>query len=192
MIYLGAKFKRHTSVLSSLFRRNKIVGYLDTIIECTDKLLDRWRMNNKDPTYVHLDMVKQTQQLLINIFGFIGFDYDLHTLDNENNKLARALHIYINTTVIFTQLPELMGRIYLYFNFKYQRARQIIDQYLNKMIEQELKETSITRVKRKRTSFIASLVTSLHETGETTNVKENKKGRVVQVMKLLYICTISK
>jgi hypothetical protein len=71
-------------------------------------------------------MVKQTQQLLIDIFGFIGFDYDLHTLDNENdnctNELARAPHIYINTTVIFTQLPEVMGRIYLYFNLEYQRA----------------------------------------------------------------------
>lgn len=62
------------------------------------------------------------------------------------------------------------------------------------MIEQELKETPIMKAERKKTSFIASLVTSLHETEnfETTNVEKNQKGRVVQVLKLLHIYTMSK
>ena len=128
-------------------------------------------------------MIEQAQLLLIDIFGLIGFDYDLHTLDNKDynctNEFVQALYIYISTTLIFTQLPEVMGRIYLFFNLKYRRAQRIIDQYLNQMIDQELKETSITRAERKKTSFIASLVTSLQETEffETTNVEENKKGR---------------
>jgi hypothetical protein len=61
-------------------------------------------------------MVEQAQQLLIDIFGLIGFDYDLHTLDDKadncTNEFVQALYIYISTTVIFAQLPEVMGRIY--------------------------------------------------------------------------------
>jgi hypothetical protein len=135
-------------------------------------------------------MVKQTQQLFIDIFGFIGFDYDLHALDNTDdngtNEFARALHIYTSTSMIFAQLPEAMGRIYLFFNLEYRRARQIIDQHLNQMIERELKEIPMTRAKRKRTSFIASLVASLHETEnvETANIEENKKGRSASMLNL--------
>jgi cytochrome P450 len=166
-----------------LFRRHKIAEHLDTIVQCTDKLLCRWRSDNNDPTCIYLNMVEQSQQLLIDIFGLIGFDYDLHTLDNENddstNELVHALYTYISTTVMFTQLPEVMGRIYLFFNLRYRRAQHIIDRYLNQMIEQELKDTLITRAERKKTSFIASLVTSLQENEifETTDVEENKKGR---------------
>ena len=192
MIYLGAKFKRHSSVLTTLFRRNKIFGYLETIVECTDKLVARWYTLSNCPNYIHFDMVKQTQQLLIDIFGMIGFGYNLHTLDDNDdhnrNELARALHIYIKTTVIFTQLPEVIGSIYLLFNLRYRPARQIIDQYLNQMIDEELQQTSVTRSERHRTSFIASLVTSLCESEnlETTHFEENKKGRSTQVLKSFF------
>ncbi len=108
--------------LTSLFRRNKIVEYLDTIVACIDKLLTQWHINNKDPTYIHLNMVKKTQQILIDTFGLIGFDYDLHTLDDKDDN---------STIVIFTQLPEVIGCIYLFFNLQYRQARKIIDQYLN-------------------------------------------------------------
>jgi hypothetical protein len=110
-------------VLSSLFRRNKIIGHLDTIVDCTDKLLNRWRTQNNNPTYIHLNMVEQTQHLLLAIFGFIGSDYDLQLLSDEDghskNDLTHAIHTHLNTTVIFAQLPTVIGRVYLFFNVRY-------------------------------------------------------------------------
>lgn len=153
------------------------------MIICTDKLLDRWRAENENPNYVHLHVIEEIQQLLIDIFGLIGFGYDLHALDNDDssdkNELAHALHTYIDTTVMFAQLPEFIGRLYLLCNLKYRRARRVIDRSLNQMIEQELQEASETKAERKMTSFITSLITSMREvesTEMTSDNDENKKG----------------
>ncbi|CAF2409425.1 unnamed protein product [Rotaria sp. Silwood2] len=179
----GAKFKRHASVISSLFRRGKILIHLDTIINCTDKLLDRWRIHYNDPTKIHLNMIEQSQQLLLAIFGFIAFDYDLETLDdnseNSQNELTQALYSLLNTMQILLQLPTFLGRIFFFLNFKARRARTIIDRYLEKMIEHELNTTIDMRMERKRTCFIASLVTSLQENEklEAAKPEEEKKGR---------------
>ncbi|CAF4399075.1 unnamed protein product [Rotaria sp. Silwood2] len=178
----GAKFKRHASVISSLFRRGKILIHLDTIINCTDKLLDRWRIHYNDPTKIHLNMIEQSQQLLLAIFGFIAFDYDLETLDdnseNSQNELTQALYSLLNTMQILLQLPTFLGRIFFFLNFKARRARTIIDRYLEKMIEHELNTTIDMRMERKRTCFIASLVTSLQENEklEAAKPEEEKKG----------------
>ena len=40
---------RHASVCSPLFRRGKVLMYLHTITDCTDRLLDRWRIHFNDP-----------------------------------------------------------------------------------------------------------------------------------------------
>ena len=121
--------------------------------------------------------------MLIDIFGFIGFDYDLHALDNGNDsdrkELTGALHTYINTTVMFAQLPGVIGRIYLFCNREYRQTRTIIDRHLNQMIEQELHEPTKTRAERKRTSFIASLISSLNdvEASKAANhAEENRRG----------------
>ncbi|CAF4532379.1 unnamed protein product [Rotaria sp. Silwood1] len=178
----GAQYKRHASVISSLFRRGKILVHLDTIIDCTDKLLDRWRIHYNDPTKIHLNMIEQSQQLLLAIFGFIAFNYDLETLDDNSedskNELTQAFYSLLNTMQIVFQLPKFLGRVLLFLNFKARRARTIIDRYLEKMIEQELNTTINMRIERKRTCFIASLVTSLQEDEklEATKPEEEKKG----------------
>ncbi len=180
---LGASYKRHFSIVSPLFRRNKLNAYLDTIIDCTDKLLARWRTYNNDPTEIHLNMIEQSQQLLLAIFGYVGFDYDLQTLDDEynsnKNELTHALHIHLDAAITCMKLPTIIGRIYLLLNLKYRRARSTIDHYLQQMIEQELRETSEMRAERKRTSLIASLVDSLQqdEKLEAKKSEETKKGR---------------
>ncbi|CAF1142003.1 unnamed protein product [Rotaria sp. Silwood1] len=177
----GAKYKRHTSVSYSLFRGSKIFMHLDTIIDCTDKLLDRWRQIN-DPTKIYLNMNEQTQQLLLAIFGFIAFDYDLQILDNECEKgqkeLVSSMETFFNTTVRIVEMPAIIGRIYLFLNFKYRRARLIINQYIQRIIDQELKETVAMRAERKRTSLIASLISSLQqdENIEAKKREEDKRG----------------
>jgi cytochrome P450 len=182
MKILGAEYHRHSTIVKPLFRRNKVNAYYDTIIDCTDKLLNRWRNYNNDTKQIHLNMIEQCQQLLLAIFGYVAFDYDLQTLDDEynsrTNELTQAFHIHLGAGSAVLQLPTIMGRIYLY-NPVYRRARSIIDRYLHQMIEQELRETSEARAERKRTSLIASLVDSLQkdEKLEEKKPEEEKKGQ---------------
>ncbi|CAM4800059.1 unnamed protein product [Rotaria magnacalcarata] len=178
----GPKFKRHTTIISPLFRRAKISAHVDTIIDCTDKLLNRWRNYNNNPTDIHLNLIEQSQQLLLAIFGFVAFDYDLQTLDEEDrsneNELTHALRINLKTSIFVARLPMFIARIYLVLNYEYRQARMTIDRYLQQMIDQELRETAETRTQRRKTSLIASLVTSLQEDElfEATKSEKHKKG----------------
>ncbi|CAF1313026.1 unnamed protein product [Rotaria sordida] len=56
----GAKYKRWASATNPLFRGSKVLMHLDIIIDCTDKLLARWRQID-DPTKTHLNMNEQTR-----------------------------------------------------------------------------------------------------------------------------------
>jgi cytochrome P450 len=179
---LGAKFKRHGAVSMPLFRRAKILPNFDLIIDWTDKLLDKWRAQPKD--LIHTDIVQQTENLLLQIFGFIAFDFDLdafvdHTHTKGKNELCEALHDVLNILNIVFFSPTLFSRIFLTLNLRYRRARATIEKYLYRMIEQELGESEESRVKRKRTSLIASLVTSLQqdEKLEASKREEDKRGK---------------
>lgn len=86
---LGSQYKRHILVVMPLFRRAKILPQIDTIIECTDKLLHNWR--NQNDGQIHTDIVDQCQKLLLNIFSLIAFDYDLHTLDDTTDQTSSQL-----------------------------------------------------------------------------------------------------
>jgi cytochrome P450 len=135
-------------------------------------------------------MIDQSQQLLLAIFGFIAFDYDLQTLDDNcehnQNELTQAFYTLLNTMQTIFQLPTFLGRIFIALNFKVRRARAVIDQYLERMIEHELNASSEMRAERKRTSFIASLITSLQEDEklEATKSEEEKKGRLSKQQKI--------
>ncbi|UJR10982.1 hypothetical protein I4U23_015167 [Adineta vaga] len=177
----GSAFKRHSSIVTPLFRRYKVNAYLDTINDCTDKLLSRWKNSNDESNKIHLNMIEQCQQLLLSIFGFVAFEYDLQTLDDQynyqRNELTEAFHIHLGAAVYAIQLPMILAKLYL-LNPTYRRAKTIIDRYLNEMIEQELRETSDMRTARKKTSLIASLVASLQqdESIEEKKSEEDKKG----------------
>ena len=152
-------------------------------MDCTDRLLDRWRTHYTDPKQVQLNMIEQSQQLLMAVFGFIAFDYDLHTLDDdsnsEQNELTQAFYSLLNTMQILFRLPVSVARLFWFLNFKARRARAVIDRYLEKMIEHEQNASEDTRAARKRTTLIASLVTSLQqdEQLEAAKPEEEKKGR---------------
>jgi hypothetical protein len=166
---------------------------LDPIIDCTDKLLTRWRTYYNDPEEIHLNLIEQSQQLLLAIFGYVAFDYDLQTLDDEyntnKNELTHALHIHLDAILICIQLPRIITQIYLLLNIKYRQSRSTIDRHLQQMIEQELRETPQMRTERKRTSLIASLVDSLQqdEKLEANKSEETKKGRLIIYKKLFHI-----
>ena len=178
----GPIYKRHFGIIAPLFRRNKLNAHLDTIYDCTEKLLLRWRNYNNDSTKVHLNMIEQSQQLLLAIFGYVAFDYDLQTLDDEynsnKNQLTQAFHDHLQAAVVCIQLPTILARLYLLLSLQYRRSIATINRHLERMIEQELRQTPETRAQRKRTSLIASLVDSLQsdEILEETKSEENKKG----------------
>jgi cytochrome P450 len=181
ILILGAQFKRHAAVTLPLFRRAKVISNFDLINDCVDKLLDNWHKKPKD--HIHTDITQQSQNLLLQIFGLIAFDYDLQTLDYDYNKkatneLTQALNDLLPVWEIVLYAPKAFSTVYLKLNYRYQQARRIIKKHLDRMIEQELNEDPKLRLERKRTCLIASLVDSLHqdENAEAMKSEEEKKG----------------
>ncbi|CAF2961875.1 unnamed protein product, partial [Rotaria sp. Silwood2] len=160
-----AKHKRHAALSGPLFRRAKIISNLDLIVNCTDKLLEQWRSKSEDHLFVHLDLVAKCQNLLLDIFGFIAFDYDLECLDSNNitkkNKLTQALNEFMDIFVAAMRKPMFMIKLYLACSSRYRKVISTIHEYFNQMIEQEQRKSSEDIIERKRKSLIASLVESL-------------------------------
>ncbi|CAF1519872.1 unnamed protein product [Rotaria sordida] len=180
---IGPKYKRHAAIILPLFRRGKILNNYDLIVDCTDKLLDQWRSKtDSDPNYIHLDIVDQCQNLSLAIFGFIAFDYDLQTLEesniNKKNKLTQALNDFVEIFFQAITIPNSISKFYLKHNSRYQRARITIEECLNQIMEQEQRKTREQIAEQKRTSLIASLVTSLQqdEKNEAKKPEQEKKG----------------
>jgi cytochrome P450 len=179
---LGAKYKLHAAVTLSLFRHGKVISNLDLIVDCVDQLLVKWR--NTPAEKVHLDIVHQCQNLLLLIFGFITFDYDLETLDDDsitcNNELTQALHDFMSSIEIVFFSPVFVATLYLKLSSRHRRAKAVIERYLYRMIENELAESPESRLQRKRTCLIASLVALLQtdEKLEATKSEEEKKGKI--------------
>lgn len=175
---LGARYKRHSALTMPLFRRAKIISNFDLVMDCTDKLVDNWR--SVSTQHIHTNIVQQCQNLILEIFGFIAFDYDFETLNGtRGNELTIALRDLLSTVEIASYVPSLFLKVYLKLNLRYRRARSIIQRYLYKMIEQELQESRESREQRKKSSLIASLVDSLQmdEQNEAKKREEDKIGR---------------
>ncbi|CAF4351962.1 unnamed protein product [Rotaria magnacalcarata] len=179
---IGAKFKRHGAFAMPLFRRSKIISNINIVIDGTDKLLDRWRARSTGQ--VHTDVVEQCQNLLLEIFGLIAFDYDLETLDGNdsgnNNELTKALRDIMSIFRMIIYTPSIVSTTYLKLSPKYRRASATVERYLHRMVEQELAETPDSRLQRKKTSLIASLVNSLQadEPAEARKKEAEKTGKV--------------
>ncbi len=127
-------------------------------------------------------MTEECQNLLFEIFGFVALDYHLEAFDNDINEnkteLMQSIRIVLSTTVTVLQLPNILAKIYLKFNSKYQRAHSMIKQYSNEIIKHQLLQSSDTISERKRSSFIAALISSLQEDeiSESMKSEEEKKG----------------
>ncbi|CAF4962478.1 unnamed protein product, partial [Rotaria sp. Silwood1] len=90
----GAQYKRHASVTLPIFHRSKIIPHFNIIVDCTDKLLTHWRAYSRE--HVHCNIIKQSENVMLAIFGWIAFDYDLDTFDHGcKNELTQALKSYL-------------------------------------------------------------------------------------------------
>jgi hypothetical protein len=150
------------------------------VLDCTDKLLDNWR--RKPSEKIHTDIVQQCQNLFLSIFGYIGFDYDLETLNDDgtenNNELTQEFQYKMSLFQMVSYSPRFLSKIYVNLSRRYRRSQAIINKYLNQITEQELKESPESRAERKRTCLIASLVSSLQEDEKAEAMKNesDKKG----------------
>lgn len=190
---LGHKYKRHAGIILPLFRRGKILNNYDLIIDCTDKLLNQWRTTtDNEPNHIHLNIVNQCQNLSLTIFGYIGFNYDLQTLEGSNmnysNKLTQALNDFLEIFLNTARAPNFFGALYLKLNLQYRRARRIIEECLNQIIEQEERKTPEQIAEQKRTSLVASLITSLQqdEKAEAAKPEQEKKGNSFSTRPLFF------
>jgi cytochrome P450 len=180
--FIGANYKRHAALTLPLFRRGKVVCNLDLIVNCTDKLLAKWQASSNQK--VHLDIVDQCQNLLLAIFGLIGFDYDLQTLNNDSeksdNELTLALQQMLSSFMTVIYSPTIIASAYVKLSPQHRRAMKTVRQYFDRMIEKEQAESEESRIQRKRTSLIASLVDSLQkdEQAEARKSDEEKKGKI--------------
>jgi cytochrome P450 len=179
----GEEYKRHATIVLPLFRRSRILNNLDLIIDCTEKLFDQWRSKlDNNPNHIFLNTTDQCQRLILSVFGLIGFDYDMEILDESNinnkNELTKALYDFIDTFIKTFYMPEFLSKIYLKISPQYRHLMIIINKYLNRMIEQEQSKSPEEIAERKRTSLIASLVTSLqqNEIFEAAKPENEKKG----------------
>ncbi|CAF1372758.1 unnamed protein product, partial [Adineta ricciae] len=168
----GIQFKRHSSIVSPLFRRSKVISHFDLIINCTDKLLTKWRKT--EAKILHVDIVRQCHNLVLAIFGFIAFDYDLETLEDGDNELTLALRTIINSIMTILALPRILAKVYVTLSYRQRQARNTIERHIYRMIEHEQ-----ATVQGKHTSLIASLVHSLRMNEHleaTEDIDEDKRG----------------
>lgn len=146
-----------------LFRRAKILPQIDTIIDCTDKLLHQWR--HQIDGEIHTNIVDQCQKLLLNIFGLIAFDYDLHTLDEitdpTSEQVKRALENMLSAFRMLIYSPRLIAMAYTKLSPSYRRSQKFLKDFVDQIVEQELTNDVNVIFERKKTCLIASLVASL-------------------------------
>ena len=179
-IYSGAKYKRHSTLAVPLLRRAKIISNLDTIIDYTDRLLAKWRNN---PIDIHTNIVQNCENLILEIFSSIAFNYDLKILDNSNengnNEFIKALHDFLSTFKIITYLPRILSIICLRLYPRHQRAQKTIEKYLYQAMDQELIKSENSIEQQKKKSLLASLVNSLQkdEKAEALKNEDEKQGK---------------
>jgi len=155
----GAKWKRHIRVMLPAFKRAKMIQHLDTIIECADRFIDQHLTDNK----VHTDLLACCQTVTVNIIGLIGFDYDLESSGNSSSKIPFQDFIsYVAMLMVTVWLPRWVNRVYLKFNWNFQRTHRVIRELIEKIVEQEQNNQNTTEQQRPK-NLIASLISSLNE-----------------------------
>ncbi|CAF1445641.1 unnamed protein product [Rotaria sp. Silwood1] len=155
----GAKWKRHIRVLLPMLKRAKIIGYLERIVQCADRFIDR----NLHSSQVHGNLISSCQSFTMNVIGLIGFDndFDIHV----NSSIKKAFQDLISHAVLLVNtpwIPRWLEKIYLKYNWNYQKAYRLIHELAEKLVEEEQNKQSDIENERPK-NLIASLVSSLNE-----------------------------
>ncbi|CAF1456376.1 unnamed protein product, partial [Didymodactylos carnosus] len=169
----GEKYKRHARVVLPALKRNKVTPQLETIVKCTDKLIANWKRDNDYNSKLVKNIISQSQQLLINIILFIGFDAD-YLSDQELERLANAANTFIQYSAfaISSGMPKTICHYYLKFDRKYHQARHTLKEYADQIIKKEGERYSNTQPMTTNKKLISLLISSADETTEHGLTKE--------------------
>jgi cytochrome P450 len=167
----GDDWKRHARFMLPMFKRAKVLPYLDTISTCIDRFIDE-RFVERD-RQIHSDLVVQCQNFLLNIIALIAFDYDLGSSTQTGEfDLRKAFNDFVNygsQFILLTGIPIWLGKLILAVNWKYQRALRIMKHYVMNIITEEQKRQQDESISSNRPkNLIASLVSSVKNESTTT------------------------
>ncbi|CAF3207272.1 unnamed protein product [Rotaria sp. Silwood2] len=145
--------------------------------DCVDHLISIWKQrfeNKKDAICTCL--VDDNQQLMLDMFTLLTFDYDLGNLKRlseaaslsnrgEKSKLSefsQALSIWLNgfKRVTVNGMPLIVNYYLLKFDRTYQKALKTLENYAEKVIAKCQQETDLNK---KPINLVASLVSSLQK-----------------------------
>lgn len=162
----GSKWKRHIRVMLPMFKRVRIMHYLSTVVECTDRFIDRHLYNNQ----VHKDLRTHCQSLLMNIIGFIAFSYDFDSvLDASLKDALEYFSFQASLVMIIPWIPRWLIECYLKLNWKYQRSHRLIQELTEKILQNELDNPNASEDHRPK-NLIASFVSSLNEQADDEKI----------------------
>ncbi|CAF1486220.1 unnamed protein product [Adineta ricciae] len=120
----GETWKRHARFILPMFKRAKILPYLNTIVNCIDHLVDEQFVKHNGE--IRTDLVVQCQNVLLNVIARIAFDYDLELSSKTDSiHLREAFNdfvCYANQFIIATGIPPWLGKVILKLNWKFQKA----------------------------------------------------------------------
>ncbi|CAF1470330.1 unnamed protein product [Rotaria sordida] len=159
VLLTGAKWKRHMRILLPMLKLAKIIGHLETIVQCADRFIDQ----NLHPGQIHRDLLSCCESLTMNVIGFVAFgcDFDIHA----NSQIKKAVHDFESYVRWLSPLPWIfrwLGKIYLKYNWKYQRASRLFHGLAQKLVEEEQNKQSEMENEPPK-NLIAALVSSLNE-----------------------------
>jgi len=149
-----------------MLKQAKIIHYIDAIVKYTDRFIDDHLHDND----LHKDLSVHCKTLLMNIIGFIVFNYDLNS--TTNLPMKKALEDFAFQASLIMPIPgrlRWLVKIYLKFNWKYQRLRRLIQELIEKIIEHEQNNQNPMKNERPR-NLISSLVSSLNEQANDENI----------------------
>ncbi|CAF2181970.1 unnamed protein product [Rotaria magnacalcarata] len=174
----GDEWKRHARFILPMLKRAKVLPYLDTMIACTDRFIDEKlaRQNGE----IHTDLVEQSQRLLLDIIGFIAFDYDLDSLSSHDGyDLPHAFNDFVrlgNQFILKNGIPFWLGKLILRMSSKYQQALRTMKHYVLNVISEEQarqqEENSTTKPKNLVSSLVAAIKKESSERGTSLTPNE--------------------
>ena len=156
----GDDWKRHARFMLPMFRRAKVLPYLDTIVRCIDQFVDEQFVPRDGQ--IHADLVVQTQRCLLNVIAFVAFDFDLEKASAKGADLGKAINDFVhygNQFVLSAGIPLWLGKLLLMIHWRFRRAIRIMKHHVMNIITDQMKRQE--RESSKPKSLIASLVSAL-------------------------------
>jgi cytochrome P450 len=185
---IGPKYKRHAKVIMPMLKKQRFKSQISIIIDCVDQLIQIWK--DRDDI-ICTSIVTDNQQLMLDTFSLLTYDYDLGNLKylseianrrntetkTEQSELCIAMSIWLNALkrVTINGMPTFLNNYLLKFDKKYQKALAILESYIEKIIQKCQEEINPNA---RPVNLVASLVSSLQhdEASEKRKPEKEKTG----------------